>query len=189
MVLLLRSSPCLLQKDIASLIQLKGCQRNAHVERRALPGYQNLLYRYEDQCETLAMYVNPLLSQKGHSIRALFCCRRCKQRRRTWSSSHVLAGHYVVNQKYVSLPAQKMKYMLCVFVQLLQDGACIHMCGDVAFSVYPLEYVLWRRSCWSCLHPPRLSYPWLTKYVHLLVVYLQCIKSQGTLKQLEELLR
>ena len=111
MVLLLRSSLCLLRKNIsASPIQLKGCQHNAYVERRALPGYQNLLYRYEDQCETLGVYVNPLLSQKGHSIRALFCCRRCKQQRHTWSSSRVLAGHYVVNQKYVSLPAQEMKY-------------------------------------------------------------------------------
>ena len=47
------------------------------------------------------MYANQTQCQKGHAIRALFCCRRCKQQRRTWSSSRVLAGHYMVNQKYV----------------------------------------------------------------------------------------
>ena len=42
-------------------------------------------------------------TQKGHAIQALFCCRHCKQQKRTWSSSRVLAGHYVVNQKYVEV--------------------------------------------------------------------------------------
>ena len=32
------------------------------------------------------------------------------------------------------------------------------MYWDVAVSVHPLEYVLWYRSCWSCLHPPRFAY-------------------------------
>jgi hypothetical protein len=38
--------------------------------------------------------------QKGHVIRLAFSCRRCHQVKRTWSSSRVFAGHYLVNQKY-----------------------------------------------------------------------------------------
>ncbi|XP_064401110.1 uncharacterized protein LOC135347149 [Halichondria panicea] len=39
--------------------------------------------------------------QKGHVVRALFCCRRCKVQKRKWSSSRVFGGHYLVNQKVV----------------------------------------------------------------------------------------
>ena len=38
--------------------------------------------------------------QKGHVLRTVFTCRRC-HRQRTWSSSRILSGHYLVNQKLV----------------------------------------------------------------------------------------
>ena len=38
--------------------------------------------------------------QKGHALRVVFTCRRCR-RKRSWSSSRVFANHYLVNQKLV----------------------------------------------------------------------------------------
>lgn len=66
--------------------------------------FSDLVEGLSTQCPcgvTSAPWVLESVVQKGHAIRALFCCRRCKQQRRTWSSSRVLAGHYVVNQKMV----------------------------------------------------------------------------------------
>jgi hypothetical protein len=37
--------------------------------------------------------------QKGHVLRTVFACRHCRQK--TWSSSRIHAGHYLVNQKFV----------------------------------------------------------------------------------------
>ena len=38
--------------------------------------------------------------QKGHALRVVFTCRRCR-RKWSWSSSRVFANHYLVNQKLV----------------------------------------------------------------------------------------
>ena len=37
--------------------------------------------------------------QKGHVIRASYSCCRCHRQKRTWASSRVFGGHYLVNQK------------------------------------------------------------------------------------------
>lgn len=50
----------------------------------------------------LCIYVHHNTIQKGHVLRALFRCQRCHKQQRTWSSSRVVGGHYLVNQKYVT---------------------------------------------------------------------------------------
>ena len=47
------------------------------------------------------VHANQTQCQKLHTVRVLFFCRHCKKQRRTWSSSRVLAGHYLVNEMYV----------------------------------------------------------------------------------------
>ena len=37
--------------------------------------------------------------QKGHVVRVLFVCRHCHQQKRTWASSRIFSGHYLINQK------------------------------------------------------------------------------------------
>lgn len=65
--------------------------------------------------------------QKGHVVRVLFVCRRCHQQKRTWASSRIFSGHYLINQKVVHsfscagvLEAQYTKF--CKFALLGHVG-------------------------------------------------------------------
>ena len=48
---------------------------------------------------TKSLHVFCIVEQKGHVLRAQFRCHYCRQSRRTWSSSRVFGGLYLVNQK------------------------------------------------------------------------------------------
>ncbi|XP_019856532.1 PREDICTED: uncharacterized protein LOC109585045 [Amphimedon queenslandica] len=55
--------------------------------------------------------------KRGHVARLLFVCWCCQQQKRTWSSSRVFGGHYLLNQKMIHsftcagmLPTQYIKF-------------------------------------------------------------------------------
>ena len=69
--------------------------------------------------------------QKGHVIRLQFRCRRCHQFKRTWSSSRVFAGHYVINQKYIDT-----LFLLCINFTFLDRLVHSFTCAGILQSQY-----------------------------------------------------
>ena len=87
--------------------------------------------------------------QKGHVLRALFCCQRCHQHKRTWSSSRVLGGHYLVNQKYstkliiyvLGWPCSSSNLAPFHIILVAQDGSQLHLCWHFGIAVYQPQQV------------------------------------------------
>ena len=73
-----------------------------------------------------------LHNKEGHVLRMLFSCRRSHQQKRTWSSSRIFGGHYLLNQKYVSNCLCSVQYCY------LYTGWCIvlHVLGFYLASIY-----------------------------------------------------
>ena len=65
-------------------------------------------------------------------MRLLFKCQRCRLEKRTWSSSRVFGGHYLVNQKLVLF----LCVCECVCVSVCVFGVRVRDYTDLFFNVY-----------------------------------------------------
>ena len=110
----------------------------------------------------VSTHVFPLM-QKGYVLRALFCCQRCHQHKRTWSSSRVLGGHYLVNQKYstkliiyvLGWPCSSSNLAPFHIILVAQDGSQLHLCWHFGIAVYQPQQVCRPRDRRKCLHQTR----------------------------------
>ena len=101
-------------------------------------------------CAAVCLHVRMLIRficqfQKGHVLRTVFTCRRCHQQR-TWSSSRVLSGHYLVNQKYVACLyiASVFNYSSCCYLTFTGWSvlSLVLVCCPPSTSTSPLSLVL-----------------------------------------------
>ena len=68
-------------------------------------------------------------------MRLLFKCQHCRLEKRTWSSSRVFRGHYLLNQKLV--------LFVCVYV-------CVYVCVCVCVCVH--DYMISFLMCIRVVH-------------------------------------
>lgn len=66
-------------------------------------------------------------------LRVLFSCRRCHRQRRTWSSSRVLSGLYLANQKYVLVSQLDWLHCHLYYYRLVHGFTCA--------GVLPTQYI------------------------------------------------
>ena len=122
---------------------LMGCHLHAPMACRGAPGISNplpILYA----CTCMASN-DCIIIQKGHVLRVVFTCRCC-QRKRNWSSSGVLANHFLVNQKYV----QTVLFFLDLYYFLLGSFTALFELACFQFSILSLHSLLG----WECLEHP-----------------------------------
>ena len=80
----------------------------------------------------------PFILQKGHVLRLLFTCQRCRLEKRTWSSSLVFGARYLLNQKSV----------LYIYIYIYM----LYMCWNSAYPVFEILQVCWHGTCWLQIH-------------------------------------
>ncbi|XP_064383612.1 uncharacterized protein LOC135332186 isoform X1 [Halichondria panicea] len=63
--------------------------------------FDDLMTGLASSCSVRSCWRLDSVIQKGHVIRVLYSCRHCRHQKRSWSSSRVFGGHFLVNQKMV----------------------------------------------------------------------------------------